>query len=181
MQTTDQVLLEGLVLVHPEVFEDARGSFFETYQAERYKAVGIHARFVQDNEAVSQRGVLRGLHYQLAPMAQGKLVRVVRGSVFDVAVDLRETSPTFGAWYGMVLSGENKKQLFIPHGFAHGYLVLEDDTVFCYKCDNVYSRDHQGGLRYDDPSIGIQWPHIDCNFIMSDKDLALPALGDHRR
>ncbi|MDX1409812.1 MAG: dTDP-4-dehydrorhamnose 3,5-epimerase [Saprospiraceae bacterium] len=172
--------MEGLVVIEPRIFSDNRGAFLETYQSEKYHALGLPARFVQDNEAISRRGVLRGLHYQVGDMAQGKLVRVVTGRAFDVAVDIRPGSETYGAWYGIELSEENKKQLFVPRGFAHGYLALEADTILCYKCDNFYSRDHEGGIRYDDPRIGITWPDVDGEVILSDKDLALPLFGEHR-
>ncbi|MDX1477488.1 MAG: dTDP-4-dehydrorhamnose 3,5-epimerase [Saprospiraceae bacterium] len=172
--------MDGLVVIEPRVFSDARGAFFETYQAEKYEALGLPARFVQDNEAISRRGVLRGLHYQIGAFAQGKLVRVVTGRAFDVAVDIRPGSPTYGAWYGLELSETNKKQLFIPRGFAHGYLALEEDTILCYKCDNFYSREHEGGIRYDDPAISVAWPDIEGDYILSEKDLALPGFGDHR-
>ena len=180
MQITEPELLDGLVVIEPRVFSDARGAFFETYQAEKYEALGLPARFVQDNEAISRRGVLRGLHYQIGAFAQGKLVRVVTGRAFDVAVDIRPGSPTYGAWYGLELSETNKKQLFIPRGFAHGYLALEEDTILCYKCDNFYSREHEGGIRYDDPAISVAWPDIEGDYILSEKDLALPGFGDHR-
>lgn len=168
--------LEGLVVVEPPVFVDSRGYFFEVYNVRRFQLP--HAKeFVQDNEAKSDKGVLRGLHFQDGEFAQGKLVRVVRGSVYDVAVDIRPDSETYGLWYGILLSGDNKKQLWIPRGFAHGYLVLENDTIFTYKCDNYYHKEAENGIRYDDPELSISWPEIDVPFIISEKDLALSSLS----
>lgn len=180
MQKESATLISGLVVIQPNVYRDDRGAFFETYHREKYLEEGIEANFVQDNEATSKCGVLRGLHYQVGTMAQAKLVRVVQGSAYDVVVDLRPGSASFGDWYGIELTAENRVQLFVPRGFAHGYLALQDDTILCYKCDNFYSREHEGGLRYDDPAIGISWPSLDGQFIISDKDLALPNLGNHR-
>ena len=134
---------------------------------------------MQDNEAGSSRGVLRGLHYQVAPHLQSKLVRVSRGSVFDVAVDIRKGSQTYGMWYGATLSAENKIQLYIPPGFAHGYLVLEDNTVFNYKCGHVYAPHAEGGIKYDDLAINVDWPELDIPYIISDKDRELPPFGQH--
>lgn len=149
--------IEGVYIVEPTVFGDARGYFMETYQAEEFKAAGIDCDFVQDNESRSRKGVLRGLHYQ-KKHPQAKLVRVLEGEVFDVAVDIREGSPTRGKWVGVRLSGENRKQLFIPKGFAHGFLVLSETATFAYKCDVFYHPEDEGGIRWDDPVIGIEWP-----------------------
>lgn len=171
--TTD---IPDLVVIEPTVFSDERGYFVETYNEAKYKLPGAHP-FVQDNEAKSDTGVLRGLHFQHGEHAQGKLVRVVRGAVYDVAVDLRRDSETFGISYGIVLSGENKRQLWVPRGFAHGYLVLEDNTVFCYKCDNSYNKPAEGGIRYDDPELAISWPEVGRPFIISAKDLSLGYLA----
>src|SRR5690606_33731581 len=146
--------IDGLVIIEPTVMEDHRGYFFESWQIERYNLPYVHA-FVQDNEAGSARGVLRGLHFQTGLHAQGKLVRVIRGAVYDVAVDIRPGSPTFGQYVGVELSGKNKRQFWVPRGFAHGYLALEDQTIFAYKCDNYYRKDAEGSIRYDDPDIGI--------------------------
>lgn len=169
--------IDGLIVFEPQVWEDARGYFFESYNRRTFAEAGITADFVQDNQARSSFGVLRGLHYQRAPFAQAKLVRVTEGEVFDVAVDIRENSPTYGQWYGLLLSAENKRQLFIPGGFAHGYVVLSPTAEFCYKCDNFYSKPHEGGIRYDDPTLGIDW-QIDLNkAILSEKDLALPGFA----
>jgi dTDP-4-dehydrorhamnose 3,5-epimerase len=154
----EQTGIEGLVVLVPRVFSDDRGAFSESFNAARFEELtGSKAVFVQDNESVSHKNVIRGLHFQLPPMAQGKLVRVVKGSVLDVAVDLRRESPTYGKHFAVGLSGANKKQLWIPRGFAHGFLSLEDETVFAYKCDNYYSPQHEQALRFDDPEIGISW------------------------
>ncbi len=174
MTTTD---IEGLLIIAPSVFTDERGYFLETYHGERYQLPGAYT-FVQDNEAKSSKGVLRGLHFQQGEHAQGKLVRVVTGAVYDVAVDLRKDSPTYGRSFGILLSGENKKQFWVPRGFAHGYLVLEDDTVFSYKCDNFYHQASEGGLKYDDPALQISWPSLEVPFIVSEKDQHLPSLAN---
>ena len=151
--------LPGVLIVEPAVFADDRGWFMESFNHARFEeAVGRPVRFVQDNHSCSRAGVLRGLHYQLPPHAQGKLVRVVQGAAFDVAVDLRRESPTFGQWEGVELSALNKRQLWIPEGFAHGFLALQDDTHFLYKTTDVYARDCERSIRWDDPAIGIGWP-----------------------
>lgn len=175
---TQQTGIEGLLVIEPSVFEDERGYFFELYNASRYELPDAHP-FVQDNEAKSNKGVLRGLHFQKGFHAQGKLVRVVTGSVYDIAVDIRPDSATYGSWYGIVLSGTNKKQFWVPRGFAHGYLVLEDNTIFSYKCDNYYHKEAEGGIRYDDPELSISWPALDVPFVVSEKDLALGSLSQH--
>ncbi len=174
MTTTD---IEGLLIIEPSVFKDERGYFCETFNNERYNLPGAFP-FVQDNEAKSSKGVLRGLHFQKGDHAQGKLVRVVTGAVYDVVVDLREGSKTYGQSFGLLLTGENKKQFWVPRGFAHGYLVLEDDTVFSYKCDNYYHKSSEGGLKYDDPALQISWPSLDIPLIVSEKDLVLPSLAN---
>lgn len=168
--------IEGLLIIEPQVFADERGYFFEQYNASKYQLPGAHP-FVQDNEAKSNKGVLRGLHFQTGDHAQGKLVRVVTGAVYDVAVDIRPDSETYGMWYGVLLSGENKKQFWVPRGFAHGYLVLEDNTIFSYKCDNYYHKAAEGGLRYDDPEIGVSWPDLGVPLIISEKDQILGSLA----
>lgn len=168
--------IADLVLIEPDVHTDHRGYFVETYNLNRYYLSGAHP-FVQDNEAQSDKGVLRGLHFQQGMHAQGKLVRVVKGAVYDVAVDLRPDSETYGIAYGVVLSGDNKRQLWVPRGFAHGYLVLEDETIFSYKCDNFYNKQAEGGIRYDDPELAIPWPTLDIPFKVSPKDLALGYLA----
>ena len=169
--------IEGLIIIEPKVYTDDRGYFVETYNSLRYDLPDAR-EFVQDNEAKSNTGVLRGLHFQRGDFGQGKLVRVVKGSVFDVAVDLRKGSATFGAWFGIRLTGDNKKQLWVPRGFAHGYLVLEDETIFSYKCDNHYHHAAEGGIRYDDPDINITWPETETTYMISAKDLALGTLAD---
>jgi len=169
---------EGLAIFEPKVWEDSRGYFFESYNRQTFTEAGIVADFVQDNQARSTYGVLRGLHFQKPPFEQAKLVRVTEGAVFDVAVDLRPDSPTRGQWYGVVLSEENKRQLFLPRGFAHGYVVITPTAEFCYKCDNYYSKAHEGGIRFDDVDLNINWPVElgDCQ--LSEKDLLLPVLKD---
>jgi dTDP-4-dehydrorhamnose 3,5-epimerase len=171
--------LKDVFLIKPTVYRDDRGYFYESFHHSRYEALGLPCNFVQDNEAKSGKGVLRGLHYQTGSNAQTKLVRVVTGRVYDVIVDIRNNSPTYGEWLGVELSQENKFQLFVPKGFAHGYLVLEDDTIFSYKCDNYYNKDSEGGIRYDDPNLNIEWPSLTLDYIISSKDQVLPYLGDH--
>ncbi|HUR30108.1 MAG TPA: dTDP-4-dehydrorhamnose 3,5-epimerase, partial [Saprospiraceae bacterium] len=169
--------IEGLLIIEPHVFEDDRGYFFETFNKQRYE-LPYAQEFVQDNEAKSNKGVLRGLHLQQGEYAQGKLVRVVHGSVFDVAVDVRPSSDSYGQWFGIELSGGNKKQLWVPRGFAHGYLVLEDNTIFSYKCDNYYNQLAEQGIRYDDQQLKINWPDVGVPYIVSNKDLLLGTLAD---
>ena len=173
-----QAAIPDVLILKPRVFADSRGYFFETYSEQRYHDCGITSSFVQDNESQSMKGVLRGLHYQEAPYAQAKLVRVIRGAVLDVAVDIRKGSPTFGKYIAEHLSAENKQQLFIPHGFAHGFLVLEDHTIFSYKCDNYYYPQHEHGIQWDDPQINIPWPQLDMPFVLSEKDKRQPFLAD---
>lgn len=167
--------IPDVVLIEPTVFGDARGYFMETYHAGEFAAAGIAAPFVQDNQSSSTRGVLRGLHFQ-TQNTQGKLVRVIQGSVFDVAVDVRPGSPTFGQWAGAELTDENKHQLWVPEGFAHGYLVLSDTAVFTYKCTDVYNPQHEGGIIWNDPRIGIAWPDTGRPPQLSGKDTLLPTL-----
>lgn len=162
--------IEGMFLVETAVFEDNRGYFMETYNENDFKDAGYDLTFVQDNQSKSSKGVLRGLHLQV-DYPQGKLVRVIKGEVFDVGVDLRKDSDTYGEWFGAILSDENKKQLFIPEGFAHGFLVLSDEAEFVYKCTEFYHGDDEGGIKWDDPDIGIDWPLDDIDeIILSDKD-----------
>jgi len=155
----------------PRIFGDERGYFFESWNERAFAKAGIDAKFVQDNQARSARGVLRGMHFQTGAHAQAKLVRVVEGEVFDVAVDLRPNSPTLHQWFGLRLSGENHKQMYVPRGFAHGYLVLSETAIFSYKCDNYYAKEAEGGLRYNDPAIGIEWPEVDTELLVADRDL----------
>ena len=162
----------------PDIFRDSRGYFCETYNERRYVDAGILPRFVQDNESRSSRGVLRGLHWQAGEHAQAKLVRVIRGAVWDVAVDIRLGSPTFGKFVSHELTAENGHQFFIPRGFAHGFVVLEDDTLFSYKCDNFYCKESEGGLKFDDPTLGIRWPWPGRDYLLSEKDRLHPALKD---
>ena len=169
----------GLIIFEPTVFGDHRGYFYESYNAKSFKEGGIEADFVQDNQARSTYGVLRGLHYQLGEHAQAKLVRVIEGTVLDVVVDLREGSPTYGQSYGIELSAENKRQLFVPRGFAHGYVVLSETAEFFYKCDNFYNKESEGGLIYNDPQLKIDWKIDLSKAQLSEKDLILPVLGEH--
>ncbi|MBQ4070076.1 MAG: dTDP-4-dehydrorhamnose 3,5-epimerase [Alphaproteobacteria bacterium] len=170
--------IEGVVIVEPRVFEDARGYFFESYNEDEFVKNGITNRFVQDNQSKSSYGVVRGLHCQLGEHAQAKLVRVLAGRVLDVAVDIRKNSPTFGKYVAVELSDENKRQLFIPRGFLHGFSVLSDQAVFAYKCDNLYCKDAEFGIRFDDPDIGIDWKVPVDKIITSDKDRIAKGLKD---
>ena len=160
--------IEGLAVIEPTVFRDERGYFVETYNENDMKEAGLDLRFVQDNQSMSRKGVLRGLHFQ-KQYPQGKLVRVLQGRVFDVAVDLRANSPTFGKWFGVELSDENMKQFYIPEGFAHGFYVMSDVAVFAYKCTDFYHPGDEGGMKWDDPEIGIEWP-LDGEPLLSEKD-----------
>ncbi|MFZ4560241.1 MAG: dTDP-4-dehydrorhamnose 3,5-epimerase [Saprospiraceae bacterium] len=171
--------LSGLLVFEPNVHRDERGYFFESYNAHTFKAAGIETTFVQDNQARSTYGVLRGLHYQCGERAQAKLVRVLEGEVLDVAVDLRTGSPTYGRWYSVLLSAENQKQLFVPRGFAHGYVVLSRTAEFFYKCDNFYHKASEGGIRFDDPALGIDWGLPAHDVLLSEKDSGLPSFGNH--
>jgi len=170
--------IPGLLVVEPRVFEDSRGYFFESYQKERYFQHAVKSEFIQDNESKSARGVVRGLHYQLEPFAQAKLVRVVQGSVYDVAVDLRKGSPTFGQWFGLELNDVEKKQLFIPRGFAHGFSVITETAVFTYKCDNVYNKESERAIHINDPKLNIDWKIGTGEQIVSEKDLQAPFFDD---
>jgi dTDP-4-dehydrorhamnose 3,5-epimerase len=160
--------LEGLLIIKPDIFRDDRGYFFESYNCEKFLKEGLNASFLQDNESTSKKGVLRGLHFQVPPYEQAKLVRVVRGSALDVVVDLRKSSPTYGKWTSVLLTGEEKWMFFIPAGFAHGFVTLEDDTVFFYKCTQVYNKESERSLLWNDPDINIDWDINDP--IISDKD-----------
>lgn len=171
--------IPGVWIIEPKVFEDARGYFMEAWKKEEFEQHVGKINFVQDNESCSSKGVLRGLHYQLAPYSQSKLVRVIKGTVLDVAVDLRVGSPTFGKYVSVELSGENKRQFFVPQGFAHGFHVLSDEAVFTYKVDNPYTPSHERGIRFDDPSVGVDWGITDSAVVnLSDKDRNAPLLKD---
>ena len=173
--------IKGLKVITPTVFGDERGYFMETYQYEDFKAAGIDVTFVQDNQSASKKGVLRGLHFQIN-FPQDKLVRVISGEVFDVAVDLREGSSTYGQWHGELLSAENKKQFFIPKGFAHGFLVLSDYAEFCYKCTDYYHANDEGGLLWSDPEIGVKWPIPEgMELTISDKDKKWGSIRDLKK
>lgn len=161
--------IKDLVVIEPKVFGDERGYFYEAYNKNTFHELGLDYDFVQDNQSYSRKGVLRGLHFQ-KQFPQAKLVRVIEGEVFDVAVDLRKDSPTFGKWYGVILNGESKKMFMIPRGFAHGFLVLSETAVFSYKCDDFYHPNDEGGIIYNDPDIGIERPNLDCKFLLSEKD-----------
>lgn len=167
--------LAGLLIIEPKVFGDDRGFFFEIWSRQRYQEMGINVDFVQDNLSFSRHGVLRGLHFQ-NPQAQGKLVYVLQGEVFDVAVDIRKGSPTFGQWHGVVLSGDNKRQFWVPAGFAHGFCVTSETALFAYKCTDPYAPQHERAIRWDDPTLAIDWPIKVAQ--VSDKDRLAPLLAD---
>lgn len=173
-----QTPIEGLIVFEPKVFYDDRGYFFESFNSRVWEDAGVTRPFVQDNQARSTIGVLRGLHFQTGEMAQAKLVRVIEGEVLDVVVDIREGSATYGQWYGVRLSSENKRQMYVPRGFAHGYVVLSETAEFAYKCDNFYSKAHEGGIRFDDPELKIDWEFDLNQVIVSEKDLVLGFLKD---
>jgi dTDP-4-dehydrorhamnose 3,5-epimerase len=175
----NQTEFPGLCVIEPMVFGDSRGFFMESYNSEEFKAAGLDVPFVQDNHSRSHKGVLRGMHFQIKH-PQGKLVRVPKGAVYDVVVDLRKGSPSFGKWFGVELSEENMKMLYIPRGFAQGFLILQDSTDLMYKCTDMYYPDDEGGFSWDDPEIGIQWPldRIDNNLTLSEKDKHWPKFTD---
>jgi len=173
MKVVGSEVFADVLIVEPRVFHDPRGYFLETYQEERYRGLGLGVRFVQDNLSYSKRGVLRGLHYQVGK-AQGKLVWVAKGEIFDVVVDLRKSSPTFGNWFGTRLNGEAATQLYIPEGFAHGFCVTSEEAIVCYKCTDYYSPAHERGIRWDDPDLGIHWPASSPS--LSPKDAGFPFL-----
>ena len=168
--------MEGPMIIEPKVFTDPRGYFYESYNSEMFKAAGIDAVFVQDNQSMSHKGATRGLHFQAPPFEQGKLVRVVQGAVIDVIVDIRKNSPTYGKSFSIELSAQNNLMFWIPPGFAHGFETLEDKTVFLYKCTNVYHKQSEGGLYWNDPALGISWQSPSP--IVSEKDEVLPMLKD---
>ena len=173
-----QTDIEGLYVVEPRVLGDARGYFMEAWKQQEFEEHIGKVSFIQDNESMSTRGVLRGLHYQKGEWSQAKLVRVIKGTVVDVAVDIRRSSPTFGRHFMAELSGENKRQLFIPRGFAHGFLVLSDEAIFAYKVDNVYAPQAEAGIRWDDPQLAIDWPIDNMELLTSEKDMKQPLLRD---
>jgi len=170
--------IPDIIILKPDVFGDDRGYFFESFQVEKFAAFGITDSFIQSNESCSQKDVLRGLHYQLEPFAQGKLVRVIKGSVLDIAVDIRRNSPTFGQWVSMKLTGENKWICFIPKGFAHGFVTLEPDTIFTYKCSGLYNKASEGSIRWNDPELNIDWGITSP--LLSEKDKEAPLFKDAR-
>lgn len=170
--------ISGLLVIEPKVFKDHRGYFYESYNATAFKEAGIDAVFVQDNQSLSQKGILRGLHFQAPPHAQGKLVRVIKGAVLDVVVDIRKTSSTYGQHYSIELTEENFKMFWIPEGFAHGFLTLKDDTIFSYKCTDVYNKASEGGLLWNDPDLNINWGIT--NPVLSEKDTQNPVLKDFK-
>ena len=170
--------IPDVVLIEPRIFDDLRGFFFESYSLKTFSEFGIRDVFCQDNHSRSAKGALRGLHYQIPPHTQGKLVRVVRGRAFDVAVDIRKDSPTFGKHVSVILDGEKKNMLYVPPGFAHGFCALEEGTEFFYKVTDFYSPAHERGILWNDPAIGINWPKLDRNYILSDKDAKYPALKE---
>ena len=171
-----RLAISDVILIEPKVLGDERGFFLEFYREDLFEKNGISVKFVQDNHSRSVKGVLRGLHFQTEPMAQAKLVRVVQGEVYDVAVDIRKGSKTFGKYVGEILSAENKKMLYIPAGFAHGYCALKDGTEFMYKCSALYSPSHERGLIWNDPDLEISWPKLDVEYILSEKDKKYPIL-----
>jgi dTDP-4-dehydrorhamnose 3,5-epimerase len=170
--------IEGVYIIEPRVFNDARGYFFEAWKQEEFNAHIGQVNFIQDNESKSSRGVLRGLHYQKGELSQAKLVRVIKGRVLDVAVDIRKSSPTFGQHVMVELSEDNKRQFFIPRGFAHGFLVLSDEAIFTYKVDNVYAPQAEAGIRWNDPALNIDWPIDPQEVLTSEKDLKQPLLSE---
>ena len=176
--TFNETKIKGVYIIDVKTYGDNRGYFMETYKESDFKAAGLDYNFVQDNQSSSRKGVLRGLHFQKTH-PQAKLVRVLKGEVFDVAVDLRKNSPTYGQWVGVVLSEENKRQFMIPRGFAHGFVVMSDYAEFAYKCDELYHPEDEGGIMWNDPAIGIEWPEVG-EIILSEKDKLHPSLADSK-
>ncbi len=168
--------IEGILIIEPQIFKDTRGYFFESYNESKMHAAGIQLNFVQDNQSFSQKGAIRGLHFQAPPFEQGKLVRVIAGAVRDVVVDIRKNSPSYGQHFAIDLTAENQLMFWIPPGFAHGFETLADNTIFLYKCTNLYHKESEGGLLWNDPALGIQWQTKEA--IVSDKDILLPTLKD---
>lgn len=176
--TLETTTIQDLVIINPAVFNDERGYFFEAYNQAKFQENGINYNFIQDNQSFSTKGVIRGLHLQINPFAQAKLVRVLQGEILDVAVDLRKDSPTYGQHFSVILSAENKKQLMVPHGFAHGFSVLSETASVLYKVDQLYHKESERGIRYDDPTLAIDWQVNPADVIVSEKDLILPAFKD---
>lgn len=176
--TVENTFIKDLVIINCEVFEDSRGYFFEAYNQAKFHEHGIKHQFIQDNQSLSKRGVIRGLHLQINPFAQAKLVRVLDGEILDVVVDLRKNSATYGQHFSMVLSAENKKQLMVPHGFAHGFSVLSETASVFYKVDQLYDKQSERGIRYDDPTLAIDWQLDPNEVIVSEKDLVLPSFSE---
>jgi dTDP-4-dehydrorhamnose 3,5-epimerase len=174
----EQTTIKDLVIIKPEVYDDERGYFFEAYNQAKFKQNGIEYQFIQDNQSFSKRGVIRGLHLQINSFAQAKLVRVLEGEILDLAVDLRKNSPTYGQHFSVVLSANNKKQLMVPHGFAHGFSVLSETASVLYKVDQMYHKESERGIRYDDPTLAIDWQLNSDEIIVSDKDLILPGFNE---
>ena len=174
--TFNETRIKGVYIIDVKTYGDNRGYFMETYKESDFKEAGLDYNFVQDNQSSSRKGVLRGLHFQKTH-PQAKLVRVLKGEVFDVAVDLRKNSPTYGQWVGVILSEENKRQFMIPRGFAHGFVVMSDYAEFAYKCDDLYHQEDEGGIMWNDPAIGIEWPEVG-ELILSEKDKVHPSLAD---
>ena len=166
--------IEGLLIIEPQVFNDPRGYFYESYSKEKLSKAGVNLEFVQDNQSLSQKGIIRGMHFQAPPFEQGKLVRVIQGAVNDVVIDIRKNSSTYGQYYSIILTAENKKMFYIPPGFAHGFETLEDNTIFLYKCTNIYNKESEGGVLWNDNEININWENK--NPIISEKDAILPTL-----
>ena len=177
MKTRDTGI-EGLLIIEPRIFEDPRGYFFESYNQNNYNKIGVNQNFIQDNQSKSEYGVIRGLHFQKEPHAQSKLIRVLSGAIYDVAVDLRKGSRTYGEWFGLEISAENNLQLIVPKGFAHGFSVLSDEAVVLYKCDALYHPESDSGIRYNDPALAIDWLIPSESVKVSDKDTKLPFLSD---
>tara|TARA_R110000868_G_scaffold118059_2_gene313275 strand:- start:5212 stop:5760 length:549 start_codon:yes stop_codon:yes gene_type:complete len=176
--TIEKTAIKDLVIISPTVFPDERGYFFEAYNQAKFKENGINYQFIQDNQSFSTRGVIRGLHLQINPFAQAKLVRVLEGEILDVAVDLRKNSPTYGQHFSVVLSAENKKQLMVPHGFAHGFSVLSETASVLYKVDQLYHKESERGIRYDDATLAIDWKVAPEEVIVSEKDIILPSFDE---
>lgn len=175
----EETKLKGCFIIEPKVFEDSRGYFFESFNQKTFnKLIKQNINFIQDNESFSSKGVLRGLHYQIGEYAQAKLVRVIKGKVLDVAVDIRKDYETFGQHVSVELTGENKKQLFIPRGFAHGFIVLSDTAIFSYKCDNFYNKESEGGIIFNDKDLNIDWVLNEPDFLVSEKDLLMPTFKE---